>query len=140
MRLLHINVSLALIHQPILLNVRQVSIPMQSSRLSAVITRMPPIVILSRYTGEGADASTKDKDGISLLALHDSERAMLDVVKNGGFGKIIVILNSVHPMEIGELADYGVDSVLWIGNPGYYGLAGVASILKGEASPSRSLG
>ena len=97
------------------------------------------IVILSRYTGEGADASTKDKDGISLLALHDSERAMLDVVKNGGFGKIIVILNSVHPMEIGELADYGVDSVLWIGNPGYYGLAGVASILKGEASPSGHL-
>lgn len=97
------------------------------------------IVILSRYCGEGEDMAVVDCDGVSSLALHESERAMLSEVQNAGFGKIVVILNSVNPMEVGDLKDYGVDAVLWIGNPGFYGLTGVVDVLDGTVNPSGRL-
>lgn len=98
------------------------------------------IVTLSRWGGEGTDMSLKDSEGVSQLALHPTERDLLTMIKDSGdFDKIIVLVNSVYPLELGELADYGVDACLWIANPGYYGLPGVVNVLTGAANPSGRL-
>ena len=84
--------------------------------------------------------SLKDSEGVSQLALHPTERDLLTMIKDrGDFDKIIVLINSVYPLELGELADYGVDACLWIANPGYYGLPGVVNVLTGAANPSGRL-
>ncbi|MBO4989986.1 MAG: glycoside hydrolase family 3 protein [Clostridia bacterium] len=98
------------------------------------------IVTLSRWGGEGTDMSRKDSEGVSQLALHPSEKDMLNMIKQSGkFKKTIVLVNSVYALELGDLEEYGVDACLWIGNPGYYGLAGVANVLTGKANPSGRL-
>ena len=119
------------------------------------------IVVLSRLGGEQndlaahpdvtGDASTYglvtdengyplDIDGVNMLSLHDREIALLDMIKaSNKFDKIIVLLNTGNPMEIGQLKEHGVDSCLWIGYPGFAGLEGVADMLVGNASPSGHL-
>ena len=98
------------------------------------------IVTLSRWGGEGTDMSLNDSEGVSQLALHPSERDLLQMIRDSGeFDKIIVLVNSVYPLELGDLDDYDVDACLWIANPGYYGLPGVVNVLTGEANPSGRL-
>ena len=98
------------------------------------------IVTLSRYGGEGTDMSPKDDEGVSQLALHPTERDLLKMIEDSGkFDKIIVLINSVYPLELGDLADYAVDACLWIANPGYYGLPGVVNVLTGAVNPSGRL-
>lgn len=73
------------------------------------------------------------------LALTDDERAILAFAEEN-FEKVIVLLNTTNPMEIGELVnDDAVDAIAWIGFPGNYGTLGIASILCGETSPSGAL-
>ncbi|MNB81146.1 Thermostable beta-glucosidase B [compost metagenome] len=100
------------------------------------------IVMLSRDGGEGKDLATSDRDGISYLALHDSEKDLLKMIKDSGkFTKTIVLINSAYAMELGwiEEEEYGVDAALWIGNPGLKGFTGVANVLTGAADPSGRL-
>lgn len=98
------------------------------------------IVVLSRWGGEGTDMSRKDSEGISQLALHQTEKDMLKMIYDSGeFDKIIVLINSVYPLELDWLDEYHVNACLWIGNPGYYGLPGVVNVLTGEANPSGKL-
>lgn len=102
------------------------------------------IVILAREGAESNDLYTKDSEGISQLALHQDEKDMLDVVKQykdqGVFKKVIVLLNSGHPMEVKELANYGVDAILLIGGPGRStGFRGVSDLLVGNVNPSGRL-
>lgn len=98
------------------------------------------IVMLSRGGGEGVDAIRKDSEGISLLALHQSEKDMLDVIYSSGqFKKIIVLINSAYPMELDWLDEYHVDACLWIGLPGLNGFNGVPELLTGNANPSGKL-
>lgn len=97
------------------------------------------IVMFARDGGEGKDLATSDRDEISYLALHDSERELLEMIRDSEqFNKTIVLINSAYPMELGWLNEeaYGVDSALWIGAPGLLGFAGVANVLTGEADPS----
>ena len=93
------------------------------------------IVILQRVDGEGSDVDASTKE----LALNDNEKKMLEYAKNGGFKKIIVLLNSGYPMEVNWMDDYNVDACLWIGYPGLSGFMGVANILAGKANPSGKL-
>ena len=97
------------------------------------------IVVLSRDSGEGQDFNRSDADGVPQLALHQSEKDMLQMIKDSGFTKIIVLINSGNAMEVEELKNYGVNAIMWIGEPGRYGMAGVPSLLKGEANPSGHL-
>ncbi len=72
----------------------------------------------------------------NILSLSNDERDLLSFVKNQGFSKIVVLLNSSSAMEIEELKkDEAVDCVVWIGNPGAYGTYGVAKLLSGEMLP-----
>lgn len=99
------------------------------------------VVVFSRDSGEGQDFNFSDSEGISQLALHEDEKALLRHVKSSGFDKIVVLINSGNPMELGWLdeSEYGVDACLWVGEPGRYGTRGIASLLKGEVSPSGKL-
>ena len=111
------------------------------------------IIVLGRYGGEQQDLTAGggasednttdangnpiDKDGISMLALHEAEKSTIKMVKESNkFKKIIVVLNTGYPMEISELEELGVDACLWVGFPGYTGFEGVASLIKGKADPS----
>lgn len=98
------------------------------------------IVVLSRYGGESTDMSFKNVEGVPSLSLNPSEADMLQMINDSGvFNKIIVLINSIYPIELGWLDEYNVDACLWIGNPGYYGLPGVVNILTGAANPSGRL-
>ena len=97
------------------------------------------IILLSRDGGEGKDLFASDADGVSQLALHQSEADLLRMVKDSGkFQKSIVLINSPYPLELGflEKEEFGVDAALWIGGPGLKGFTGVADLLVGNADPS----
>lgn len=102
------------------------------------------IISLSRDQGEDNDLGmTGGVDGISELALQPNERELFEMVQSykevGIFSKVIVLLNTNNAMELGELDDYGVDAILWVGNLGSQGATGVANILTGKVSPSGHL-
>lgn len=114
------------------------------------------IITLGRYSGEqqdyaaggdsnkpvetNADGDPVDVEGVPMLSLHQSEKDVITMAKNSGkFKKIIVLLNTGSPMDVGELESLGVDACLWIGYPGYTGFDGVANILAGDADPSGRL-
>ena len=88
------------------------------------------IITLGRYGTENTDPTK------GIMALDKNEQEMLQMVKDGGFTKRIVLLNGPLPMELGWLNEYNIDACIWFGNPGYYGLPGLVNILKGEANPS----
>ena len=102
------------------------------------------IYVMSRFGGEEGDLNhglqgdwQEGPAGVPELSLHQEEIDTLNMIKNSGkFGKIIVVLNSGYAMDLGWLADYGVDACLWIGYPGNYGMTGVARVLGGQADPS----
>ncbi|MDE6260541.1 MAG: glycoside hydrolase family 3 C-terminal domain-containing protein [Oscillospiraceae bacterium] len=97
-------------------------------------------IFLSRESGEGQDFFMNDSEGVSALSLHDSERAMVEMVTSSGkFGKVIVLLNTPAPMELDWLEEYNIDACLWIGTPGNHGFTGVAELIVGKANPSGRL-
>ena len=104
------------------------------------------IFVMRRYGGEegelnhGLDGVWQDgPEGVPELSLHNEEKAVLDLIKNSGFKKVIVLINSGYAVELGWLEEYGVDACLWMGYPGAYGFEGVAKILAGKADPSGRL-
>lgn len=98
------------------------------------------IVMLAREGGEDCEMMMEDPDGISALALHQDEKDMLAMIRDSGkFSKIVVLLNSAYPMELGWMDEYNVDACLWIGDPGQRGFEGVANLLTGKANPSGHL-
>ena len=94
------------------------------------------IITFARYGTENTDLSRNTSDGLPLLALQNNEKALLEMVNDLGFEKIIVLLNGAMSMDLYWLEEYNVDACLWFGNPGYYGLPGVVNVLTGEANHS----
>lgn len=103
-------------------------------------------VVIGRTSGEGRDylpGSSGVKSGSSqksAIGLSNEERRLIEVANEISPGKVIVLINSAVTMEIDELKnDARVNSILWIGLPGAYGLNGVARVISGKASPSGHL-
>ena len=103
------------------------------------------LVVISRDNSEAADYSlmmhnTTEGDSFERpLALSQYEKDMIALAKEHST-RVVVLLNSDNPMEIRELKeDDDIDSILWIGAPGMYGMLGVADVLSGDVSPSGSL-
>ena len=104
------------------------------------------IVVISRPGSEGSDyypgqegIDTKKYETNSALSLSKNEKELLQLAKDN-FERVIVLVNSGSAMEIEELkTDDQVDSILYIGFPGAYGMNGVADVLSGEANPSGHL-
>ena len=104
------------------------------------------VVMFSRIGGEGGDLPT-DMEAAgysqaggnrSYLELTQDEEDLLALVKAQGFGKVIVLINSSHAMELGFLED-GIDAALWIGGPGSRGMDAVGQVLAGAVNPSGRL-
>ena len=104
------------------------------------------VVMFSRIGGEGGDlpmdmeaAGYPQAGGNrSYLELTQDEEDLLSLVKAQGFGKVVVLINSSHAMELGFLED-GVDAALWIGGPGSRGMDAVGQVLAGAVNPSGRL-
>ena len=82
---------------------------------------------------------TEDSDPpANQLNLKDDEAALLRLVKsykdNNVFKKVIVIINSPMPMSMDWVNEeqYGVDAVVYMGVPGYYGAGGIVHVLMGK--------
>lgn len=102
------------------------------------------IVVISRSGGEGQDLPTsmeKFHEGNSrhYLELTAEEEEMIEEAVSGGFGKVIVLLNTLNTFECGFLKSPGIDAALWIGGPGQHGMTAVAKLLTGELSPEGRL-
>ncbi len=104
------------------------------------------IVVIGRTSGEGRDylpgsyGVKKGSSQKSAIGLSTEELQLITVANEIAPGKVIVLVNSAVAMEIDELKnDARVNSVLWIGIPGSFGLSGVARVLSGTASPSGHL-
>lgn len=94
-------------------------------------------VTISRFATEGQDLAMQNEAGKRMLELDDNEKAIFDVIReSGAFKKTIVLLNSVFAFELGWLDEYDVDAVLWVGNPGFYGMPGAVRVITGEVNPS----
>ena len=95
-------------------------------------------VTLSRFCHRGQRplrwSTTRGK---RMLELDDNEKAIFQKIKDSGkFKKTVVPLNSVFAMEMDWLDEYNVDAVLWVGNPGFYGMPGAIRVVTGEVNPS----
>ena len=82
---------------------------------------------------------TEDSDPPdNQLNLKDDEASLLRLVKkykdNKTFKKVIVLINSPMPMSVDWANDeqYGVDAVVYMGVPGYYGAGGIVHVLMGK--------
>lgn len=94
-------------------------------------------VTLSRFATEGNDLAMVNDEGKRMLELDDNEKAIFQKIKDSGkFKKTVVLLNSVFAMEMDWLDEYNVDAVLWVGNPGFYGMPGAIRVVTGEVNPS----
>ena len=110
------------------------------------------IVCISRAVNEGKDAvrtyahdqaedpeSEIERDR-HYLELSKNEQDMIEYIKELGFEKIIVLINSANAFEVAPLmADNEIDGLLWISSPGYDGFRALGEILNGEVNPSGHL-
>lgn len=104
------------------------------------------IVVLGRVNSEGRDyipgekgVKSSNTGATDPLGLSDDERAMINMAKEQA-DKVVVLINSSSAMEIPEVAnDEDIDAILWIGNPGCYGMNAVADVLDGTVNPSGKL-
>ena len=103
------------------------------------------IIVIARWGTEGADEKTCDardfdSDPFSerhYLELSKNEEDMFKMVKDAGFDKIIVIVNSGNVFQCDKFEkDDAVQGVLWIGTPGQDGCKAIPEILQGTVNPS----
>ena len=76
--------------------------------------------------------------GAAALQLTQEERELLTYVGEH-FDRVIVILNTENPMEMGFLQEFGIDGCFWTGALGQDGMRAVAQVLSGAVNPSGSL-
>jgi Beta-glucosidase-related glycosidases len=97
------------------------------------------VVVLGRSGGESSDLSTKPlKNGYTYLQLDNNEKSMLKMVCDR-FDKVIVLLNTQNPVELGFLNKYKIDGCLWIGALGETGANAIGEALTGKVNPSGAL-
>ncbi|NRG41084.1 glycoside hydrolase family 3 C-terminal domain-containing protein [Rathayibacter sp. VKM Ac-2835] len=97
------------------------------------------IVVIGRSGGESSDlASTPDASGSTYLQLTSDEKDMLTLADDA-FDRVIVLLNTQNPLELGFLEEYQVNAALWVGAFGQTGATAVGEVLTGVVNPSGAL-
>ncbi len=86
------------------------------------------IVILST-TGSGESRHIRDYD--------DAQKSLVEYVASK-FDKVILLINTSYPFELGWADDYA-DAIMIVGQPGNNGFSAVGKILNGEINPSGHL-
>lgn len=100
------------------------------------------IVVISRSGGESRDIQRSMsgegwKEGQPYTRLSIYEQNLIDGAREAGFEKVIVLVRSVYPLEMGFADD--ADAVLICSSTGNYGVYGLANVIAGEANPSGHL-
>ena len=85
------------------------------------------------YTNNG-DYDDFD-EGESYLELSNTEEALIKMVCDN-FDKVVLVVNSCNPMELGFVNDYAIDAVMLAPAAGAQGFAALGTLLSGELSPS----
>ena len=85
--------------------------------------------------GEGEEPAVT---GAAALQLTQEERELLTYVGEH-FDRVIVVLNTENPMEMGFLEEFGIDGCFWTGALGQDGMKAVAGVLSGSVNPSGKL-
>ena len=104
------------------------------------------LVFIGRQGGEGGDLQMtpyydNDKKVIAFhqLQIMPYEEEMLAFAKST-CDKVIVIVNSPNPMELGVLQDDpDINAILWVGTTGSRGFESMGKILTGQVNPSGRL-
>lgn len=97
------------------------------------------VIVIGRSGGESSDLSTeKLESGYTYLQLDNNERDMIQMACDN-FDKVVVLLNTQNPIELGFLNEYDIDSCLWIGALGETGAYAVGDVLNGHVNPSGAL-
>ena len=101
------------------------------------------IMVVGRTGGENGDLArdmsafggTADRNYLSLSREEDE---LLKSLKSEGFKKVVLVVNSAYPMELGAVdsEEYGVDACVWVGNTGVNGLMAVGKLFRGDYNPS----
>lgn len=91
--------------------------------------------VISNQGTEGADLAA------GSLTLTEEQLGMLKGIKEAGYGKIVLVLNTANAIEMGFLneADVRVDAIVWTGLTGAAGLDGFGPVIAGTANPSGKL-
>lgn len=99
------------------------------------------IYVVSRTGGEGSDCTITNAESSRYIQLTDQERAELEAIRNAGFDKVILLLNTSNAlnMDFIDQAQYGIDACLWMGVTGCTGLEALGDLLTGAVSPSGRL-
>ncbi len=90
------------------------------------------IVTIGRTGSESTDLP------IGYLQLTEEEKQEISCAAEH-FDRVIVLLNTLNPMELGYLDEQGVDAVLWVGAGGEYGIDAIGNLLTGVVNPSGHL-
>ncbi len=106
-----------------------------SYNISTLVSNNPDTYPYTKvtYTNNG-DYDDFDP-GESYLELSNTEEALLELVK-ANFSKVILVVNSCNPMELGFVEDDGIDAVLLAPAAGAQGFAVLGNILNGSVNPS----
>ncbi len=106
-----------------------------SYNVSAQVSNNPETYPYTKvtYTNNG-DYDDFDA-GESYLELSNTEEKLLELVK-ANFSKVILVVNSCNPMELGFVEEGGIDAVLLAPAAGAQGFAALGNILNGSINPS----
>lgn len=100
------------------------------------------IVVIGRSGGESADLPTQPLEtGYKYLEIDQNEQDMLTLACSK-FDKVVVIINSNNPMELGFLEEErysNVKACLWVGAVGQEGMYAIGDVLNGKINPSGRL-
>ena len=105
------------------------------------------VITFKRNSGEGNDqvlnAGASEQSRIGLV-INNAELKLVDYACKH-FSKVIVVINSAHVVEVGELDDektkdnLGVDAIIWMGHTGTTGLAYFGEVISGEQQRHRCM-
>lgn len=87
---------------------------------------------------EAEEGQEPEITGAVALQLTTEERELLAYVGER-FDRVVVVLNTENPMEMGFLDEFDIDACLWTGAMGNGGMTAVAEILSGSVNPSGKL-
>ncbi|OZG65216.1 glycoside hydrolase family 3 protein [Bifidobacterium eulemuris] len=97
------------------------------------------VVVIGRSGSESSDLPIGTlESGVEYLQLDPDELDMINMACEN-FDKVVVLLNTQNPVELGPLADTGVGAVAWVGAFGETGANAIGELLDGSINPSGHL-
>lgn len=102
------------------------------------------VYVIGRMAGEGNDCPLDmagyygGEAGRHYLQLQPAEEELLAKLE-ATFDKVIIVIDTSNPMDLGFIEDNKVDAAIWAGGPGTTGTIAVAKAMMGEYNPSGHL-